>query len=106
MNVENFIESQYRRLVSEITDEYLNLYQGISHRKLKDIFSTLHSKLIMLFKTMNGRLPTGPEQSAHFLASPSRELVDTIEIILLTGRGIRRSRLEGLIMRLFQGANS
>lgn len=93
MNVEKFIESQYRRLVSEITDEYLDLYKGINHRKLKDIFSTLHSKLIMLFKTMNGRLPTGPEQSAHFLASPSRELVDTIEIIESLQRALKNTPL-------------
>jgi eukaryotic-like serine/threonine-protein kinase len=96
MNVEKYIDLQYQKLVkelSEITDEYLDLYQTISHRKLKDIFSTLHSKLIILFKSMNGRLPTGPEQSAHLLASLSRELIETIDTIEELQRALKNTPL-------------
>ncbi len=81
MKNENYIESQYRLLASEITDEYKELYKAINHNKLQDVFSTLHSRLIRLFKSMNSRLPTGPDLGAHFWADPSRSLIETIEII-------------------------
>ena len=42
---------------------------------------------------MNGRLPTGPEQSAHFWASPSRELIETIDIIEGLQRVLKNSPL-------------
>ncbi|HOP73985.1 MAG TPA: protein kinase family protein [Bacillota bacterium] len=80
MNVENFIESQYRRL-DEINEEYIDLYQGINHAKLREILSTLHWKLVSLFNLMNNRLPTNSEYGAHFWAGPSRELIKAIDII-------------------------
>lgn len=80
MNIENYIESQYRSLYNNTNEEYLDLYEGVNHSKLKIIFSTLHSRFTELFKSMNSRLPTGSEYSAHFWAEPSRELIECIEI--------------------------
>ena len=80
MNIDNYIEAQYRNLDTEINGEFLELYQGIVHPKLREIFSTLHAKFILLFKTMNDRLPTG-EYEAHFWADPSRDLIKVIEMV-------------------------
>ncbi len=80
MNIENYIESQYRNLGGNINQEYLDLYDRINHSKLKVIFSTLHSRFLELFKSMNSRLPTESEYGAHFWAEPSRQLIEAIEI--------------------------
>lgn len=82
MNIENFIESQYRELLScsQINAEYSDLYKSFSNQKLREIFMTLHHDLVGLFKTMNERLPTR-EHEAHFWAEPSRDLIKRIEII-------------------------
>jgi hypothetical protein len=42
MNIENYIESQYRELVDRINIEHMDLYKTIKHDKLREIFSTLH----------------------------------------------------------------
>ena len=85
MNVENYIESQYR-LISDYKDiEYLDLYSNISPTKLKEIFSTLHHEFVTLFKSMNSRLPTN-DYGAHFWADPSRKLIQVIDIT----RGLER----------------
>jgi len=83
MNIENYIEAQYRELLSntQINAEFSELYSAIKHTKLKEILSTLHHDFISLFRSMNTRLPTG-EHSAHFWADPSRQLISTIEITL------------------------
>jgi Serine/threonine protein kinase len=83
MNIENYIETQYRELISSstINAEFSDLYVGVSHIKLREIFSTLHYDLISLFRTMNERLPTD-ENGNHFWAEPSRSLIATIEITL------------------------
>lgn len=83
MNVENYIESQYRELLSfsHINAEYADLYKPISHQKLREILATLHHDFISLFRTMNERLPTG-ESGAHFWAEPSRDLIKIIDITL------------------------
>ena len=82
MNVENYLESQYRELLScsQINAEYSNLYKSFRNQKLREILMTLHHDLVGLFRTMNERLPTG-EHEAHFLAEPSRDLIKRIEII-------------------------
>jgi len=80
MKIENYIESKYRELLPYENIEFDDLYEGVSHNKLKMIFSTLHNQFVVLFKTMNERLPTGNE-GAHFWADPSRELIKMIEII-------------------------
>lgn len=82
MNIENYIESQYRELLScsQINAEYSDLYKSFRNQKLREILMTLHHDLVGLFRTMNERLPTG-EHEAHFLAEPSRDLIKRIEII-------------------------
>ena len=82
MNIENYIESQYRELLScsQINAEYSDLYKSFRNQKLREILMTLHHYLVGLFRTMNERLPTG-EHEAHFWAEPSRDLIKRIEII-------------------------
>ena len=82
MNIENYIESQYRELLScsQINAEYSNLYKPFKNQKLREILMTLHHDLVGLFRTMNERLPTG-EHEAHFWAEPSRDLIKRIEMI-------------------------
>ena len=82
MNIENYIESQYRELLlcSQINAEYSDLYKSFRNPKLREILMTLHHDLVGLFRTMNERLPTG-EHEAHFWAEPSRDLIKRIEII-------------------------
>lgn len=82
MNIENYIESQYRELLScsQINAEYSDLYKSFRNQKLREILMTLHHDLVGLFRTMNERLPTG-EYEAHFWAEPSRDLIKRIEMI-------------------------
>lgn len=82
MNIENYIESQYRELLScsQINAEYSDLYKSFRNQKLREILMTLHHDLVGLFRTMNERLPTG-EHEAHFWAEPSRDLIKRIEMI-------------------------
>lgn len=82
MNIKNYIESQYRELLScsQVNAEYSDLYKSFRNQKLREILMTLHHDLVGLFRTMNERLPTG-EHEAHFWAEPSRDLIKRIEII-------------------------
>ena len=82
MNIENYIESQYRELLScsQINAEYSDLYKSFRNQKLREILMTVHHDLVGLFRTMNERLPTG-EHEAHFWAEPSRDLIKRIEMI-------------------------
>lgn len=82
MNIENYIESQYRELLScsQINAEYSDLYKSFRNQKLREILMTLHHDLVGLFRTMNEKLPTG-EHEAHFWAEPSRDLIKRIEMI-------------------------
>lgn len=82
MNVENCIEAQYRELMecSDPNAEYADLYKAFTHPHLREILTTLHHDLILLFKRMNDRLPTG-ECEAHFWADESRELIRRLDII-------------------------
>lgn len=83
MNIENYIETQYRKLqeISQLNIEFSDLYSSINHEKLREIFTTLHYDFTSLFKSMNRRLPT-LEDGAHFWADQSRRLISTIEITL------------------------
>lgn len=102
MNIENYIESQYRKLYSNINEEYLELYAGFNDLKLKVIFSTLHSKFIDLFKLMNSRLPTGSDNDAHFWADPSRELIDVIEITEGLQRALKNTSFSFKLDKYYQ----
>lgn len=82
MDLENYIEGEYRHYFRDISPnnrnkEYDDLYDGINHPKLKALFSSMHSDLVYLFDMMNDRLPTG-ESVAHYWAEQSRELINTI----------------------------
>ena len=83
MNIGNYMETQYRELlsVSTINAEYMELYTGIKNERLQEMLSTLHYEFIALFRTMNERLPTH-DNEAHFWADPSRKLIKIIEIAL------------------------
>lgn len=82
MNIENYIEAQYRELQTKgLNAEFLDLYKNVEYSKLCEIITTLHHYFTSLFRTMNERLPTG-EYGNHFWAAPSRELIDIIEITL------------------------
>ncbi len=92
MNAENAIESHYRKLSDIMTNEFEELYESIKHKKLRVLFSTLHSSVVSLFDSMNNRLPTG-EISAHFWADPSRDLIRSIEVIEALERSLKNSEL-------------
>lgn len=83
MNIENSIEIQYRELDNNdfLNPEYVELYESVKNLKLKEIFSSLHSNYVRLFRRMNERLPTH-ENTAHFWADPSRDLIKIIDITL------------------------
>ena len=90
MNAENAIENFYRKLIDGLNNEYEELYESIGNKKLRILFSTLHTSLLNLFDSMNDRLPTVNE-SAHFWADPSRELIQAIEIIESLERSLKKS---------------
>ena len=54
MNIENYIESQYRELLlcSQISAEYSDLYKSFRNQKLRELLMTLHHDLVGLFRTM------------------------------------------------------
>lgn len=90
MNVENAIETHYRKLSDGLSNEYEDLYGAISNEELRLLFSTLHAMVINAFDSMNQRLPTS-DQSAHFWADPSRVLIQAIEIIEALERSLKKS---------------
>lgn len=93
MNLENYIESQFREIKEKglLDPEFLELYVAIDDKILRDIFSSLHKQYVALFKSMNERLPTG-DYAAHFWAEPSRQLLSTIEITLGLYRSLKNSK--------------
>ena len=82
LKIENFIESQYREFFNgvQINNEYAALYEQIKHPKLRTILATAHHELVSLLELMNTRLPTY-EESSHYWADPSRDLLKVISII-------------------------
>ena len=90
MNIENYIEGKYRELKSMINIEYEDLYREIAHPKLREIFTTLHYLIISGYMSMNQRLPTG-DDTAHFWAEQSRELIKAIEIATGLQRTLKSS---------------
>lgn len=83
MKVDNLLESRIRELQSRnITNaEFEDLYAEIGNARLRTLFSWLHGELMLLFRTLNQRLPTD-EYEAHFWADPSRELIFVIDNVL------------------------
>lgn len=99
MNIENYIESQYRELLScsQINAEYSDLYKSFRNQKLREILMTLHHDLVGLFRTMNERLPTG-EHEAHFWAEPSRDFILKRAKKELTDKEVARFKREFDVM--------
>lgn len=92
MNIENYIEAQYRELEAKgFNAEFSDLYKTVEHSKFREVIATLHYYFVSLFRTMNERLPTG-EYGAHFWADPSRELIDIIEITLGLHNALKGSK--------------
>lgn len=86
MNIENYIETQYREINQYLNLEFIDLYKSFSHSKLQEVLSTIHHLFSVNYHRMNDRLPTA-EYSAHFWADPSRDLLFAINTI----RGMQRT---------------
>lgn len=91
MKLENHIENVRRSLLDYENIEFESLYESFNHQKLSTIFSTLHHLITKNFKLMNDRLPT-KENSNHFWAEPSRELITAIEAIRGLERALKNSK--------------
>lgn len=86
MNIENYIESQYREIKPFQNYEYIDLYKNFESKKMQEIFATAHFLFTSNYKRMNERLPT-KDYGAHFWAEESRNLLLAINII----RGMQRT---------------
>ena len=86
MNIENYIESQYREIYSDLNIEFIELYKCFRSQKLQEIFATIHHLCVENYKLMNQRLPTG-ENGNYFWADPSRKLILAID----TASGMQRT---------------
>ena len=71
--------------------EYEDLYNGIDQSKLKEILTTLHYIFLSSYKVMNERLPT-TDNTTHFWAEPSRNLIKAIEIATGLQRTLKNSK--------------
>ena len=91
MDLENYIEAQYREIVEYINIEFINLYESFKSEKLQKIFSTIHHLMVENYKIMNQRLPTR-EYGAHFWAEPSRELLLAINIVTSMHRALKNTK--------------
>ena len=92
MNIENYIEAQYRELKDRgLNNEFEDLYIGVENVKFREILSTLHYEFTTLYRTMNERLPTGNFE-AHFWAEPSRALIYMIEMTIGLYNAVKGSK--------------
>lgn len=90
MNIENYIESQYREIYSYLNIEFIELYKSFRSQKLQEIFATIHHLCVENYKLMNQRLPTG-EYASYFWATPSRKLIFAIDTALGMQRKLKNS---------------
>lgn len=90
MNIDNYLESQYREIYSHLNIEYIDLYKCFELQKLQEIFATIHHLCVENYKLMNQRLPTG-EFGNHFWAGPSRELILAINTALGMQRTLKNT---------------
>ena len=86
LDIENYIESQFREIKNYENFEYVNLYKNFSSEKIQIIFSTVHYLFNTNYQRMNERLPT-KEYGAYFWAEESRNLIFAINTI----RGMQRT---------------
>lgn len=90
MNIENYIESQYREIYSDLNIEFIELYKCFKSQKLQEIFATIHHICVENYKLMNQRLPTG-EDGNHFWADASRKLIFAIDMVFGLQRKLKNS---------------
>lgn len=90
MNIENYIESQYHEIYSDLNIEFIELYKCFRSQKLQEIFATIHHLCVENYKLMNQRLPTG-ENGDYFWADPSRKLILAIDTALGMQRTLKNS---------------
>lgn len=90
MNIENYIESQYREIYSDLNIEFIELYKCFKSQKLQEIFATIHHLCVENYKLMNQRLPTR-ENGNYFWADSSRKLIFAIDIALSMQRTLKNS---------------
>lgn len=90
MNIENYIESQYREIYSDLNIEFIELYKCFKSQKLQEIFATIHHLCVENYKLMNQRLPTRGNGN-YFWADPSRKLIFAIDIALSMQRTLKNS---------------
>lgn len=90
MNIENYIESQYREIYSDLNIEFIELYKCFRSQKLQEIFATIHHLCVENYKLMNQRLPTG-ENGDYFWADSSRKLILAIDTALGMQRTLKNS---------------
>ncbi len=91
MDLENYIETQYREIVKYINIEFIDLYECFKSEKLQKIFSTIHHLMVENYKIMNQRLPTR-EYGVHFWAEPSRELLLAINVVTGMHRALKNTK--------------
>lgn len=90
MNIDNYLESQYREIYPHLNIEYIDLYKCFELQKLQEIFATIHHLCVENYKLMNQRLPTG-KFGDHFWAEPSRELILAINTALGMQRTLKNT---------------
>ena len=95
VNIDNFIEGQYRKFFQgmsyqESNQEYADLYKSVSNQRMRELFTVIHSDLIGLFNLMNERLPTD-DNGNHYWADPSRDLIRVIEVVFTLQRQLENT---------------
>ena len=91
MNIENYIEAQYREIYPDINIEFIEHYKCFKLQKLQEIFATIHHLCVENYKLMNQRLPTR-ENGNFFWAEPSRKLILAIDIALNMHKTLKNSK--------------
>jgi serine/threonine-protein kinase len=74
VNIDNFIEGKYKYLEEYLDKTYIPLYINFKDTRIQEIFSTIHSQIMKLFKEMEPSIPGG-----YFRAKPTRDLLNFIE---------------------------
>lgn len=94
--LENFLVNKYNELVPNFGDDckynYQELYNTVTNKKLRDIFSILHFEYNKLFGEMNARIQKYDE-NIYYRAGDSRDLIKIIDITLNMFNGLKETDL-------------
>ncbi|MBR5213793.1 MAG: protein kinase family protein [Akkermansia sp.] len=91
--IEDIIIQARKNLVSSdllTRPDFEELYADFNNEELRQLFSSLHYHYVKLFSLMNERLPTD-ENSNHFWADSSRNLIKIIDITNLLESGLKNT---------------